>query len=152
MSDKRYTEEQRVEFLELAKDVGTARAIRELGYPSFRMAKQWAIKYGIELPLNELSQYVNDMKTMYGDEEKLYTGQLALDRITQRLNSIEDLAGDEIKKLAEAYKTTLIGMNLVQGKAMNINENRTTDNLDAEINAMLREQEYMNKQREESIE
>lgn len=143
-----YTEDQKKEFLELAQEVGIARAIRELHYPSFPMAKRWANQYSIELPLNELSQYANDMKGFYADAEKLYTGQLALDRITERLNADEEIAGDELKKLSEAYKNTLTGMNLVQGKATNINESRVNDAFDSRINALIEEQETMNRLKE----
>jgi hypothetical protein len=143
-----YTENQKKEFLELAQEVGISRAIRELQYPSFRMAKIWAKQYGIEISLNELSQYANDMKQLYGDEEKLYTGQLALDRITERLNAGEELEGDELKKLSEAYKNTLTAMNLAQGKATAINESRTQDLFDAEMQSLIKEQEALNKIKE----
>lgn len=143
-----YTEAQKKEFLELAQDVGIARAVRELGYPSMTMAKTWGKKYGVDLPLNALSQYANDMKKYYGTEEKLFTGQLILDRITERLSSIEDLAGDETKKLSEAYKNTLTAMNLVENKATTINESRTTDSFDSKFNALLEEQEIINRQKE----
>lgn len=143
-----YTEDQKKEFLELAQEVGISRAIRELHYPSFAMAKRWAKQYGVEIPLNELSQYANDMKQLYGDEEKLYTGQLALDRITERLMIDDEIAGDELKKLSEAYKNTLVAMNLAQGKATNINESRVNDAFDSRINALIEEQETMNRLKE----
>jgi hypothetical protein len=143
-----YTENQKKEFLELAQEVGISRAIRELGYPTHRMAKIWGEKYGVVLPLNELSQYANDMKQLYGDEEKLYTGQLALDRITERLNAGEELEGDELKKLSEAYKNTLTAMNLAQGKATNINESRVQDSFDSDIQALIAQQERDNKMKE----
>lgn len=143
-----YTEDQKKEFLELAQEVGISRAIRTLGYPTHRMAKIWGDKYSVELPLNELSQYANDMKQLYGDEEKLYTGQLSLDRITERLMAGEELDGDELKKLAEAYKSTLTAMNLAQGKATNINESRVNDAFDSRINALIEEQETMNRLKE----
>lgn len=143
-----YTENQKKEFLELAQEVGISRAIRELQYPSFAMAKRWANQYGVSINLNELSQYANDMKQLYGDEEKLYTGQLALDRITERLMAGEELEGDELKKLAEAYKSTLTAMNLAQGKATNINESRVNDAFDSRISALIEEQETMNRLKE----
>lgn len=143
-----YTESQKKEFLELAQEVGISRAIRELQYPSFAMAKRWANQYGVSINLNELSQYANDMKQLYGDEEKLYTGQLALDRITERLMAGEELEGDELKKLSEAYKNTLTAMNLAQGKATNINESRVQDSFDSDIQALIEQQERDNKMRE----
>lgn len=143
-----YTENQKKEFLELAQEVGISRAIRELQYPSFAMAKRWANQYGVSINLNELSQYANDMKQLYGDEEKLYTGQLALDRITERLMAGEELEGDELKKLSEAYKNTLTAMNLAQGKATNINESRVQDSFDSDIQALIEQQERDNKMRE----
>lgn len=144
-----YTEDQKKEFLELAQEVGISRAIRILEYPTHRMAKIWGQKYGIELPLNELSQYANDMKQLYGDEEKLYTGQLSLDRITERLSAGEELDGDELKKLAEAYKSTLTAMNLAQGKATNINESRVQDSFDSDMIALIKEQEALNRLKEQ---
>lgn len=144
-----YTEEQKKTFLELAQEVGISRAIRELEYPTHRMAKIWGQKYGIDLPLNELSQYANDMKQLYGDEEKLYTGQLSLDRITERLMAGVELDGDELKKLAEAYKSTLTAMNLAQGKATNINESRVQDSFDSDMIALIKEQEALNRLKEQ---
>jgi hypothetical protein len=89
------------------------------------------------------------MKQLYGDEEKLYTGQLSLDRITERLSAGEELDGDELKKLAEAYKSTLTAMNLAQGKATNINESRVQDSFDSDMIALIKEQEALNRLKEQ---
>lgn len=143
-----YTEKQKIEFLELAKEMGIARAKRELGYPTFPTAKTWAKQYGVELPLNELSQYSNDMKSFYSHEEKLYSCQLTLDRIVEVLTTNDDLSPDDLKKLGEAQKRVIETMNLIEGKATHINESRSTDSFDNNINAMIEEQERMNRMKE----
>ncbi len=145
MANNKYTEQQKQEFLELAKEVGIARTIRELGYPSFPMAKRWAIQYSVEVPLNELSQYANDMKNYYSAEEKLYACQLQLDRIVESLNTPGSKGAEELKKLSEALKRTIETMNLIEGKATNING--TTDGFEQDYMQLLEEQERINRAR-----
>lgn len=145
MANNKYTEDQITEFLTLAQEVGIARAIRELGYPSFPMAKRWAVARDVTLPLNELSQYANDMRNYYSAEEKLYACQLQLDRIVEALNAPGKKEADELKKLSEALKRTVETMNLIEGKATNINESRNTDGFNEDYIQLLEEQERINK-------
>lgn len=141
---KEYTEEERQAFLELAKEKGKARAIRELGYPTFPTAAKWAKQYGVELPLNELSLFANDMKQYYGIEEKLYAVQLLIDRTVELLNSEEVLDADQIKKAGEALKRAIETTNLIEGKATSITQSNN-DPFNNDIEALLEEQERINR-------
>jgi hypothetical protein len=145
MSNKRktYTEEEISEFISLAQELGIARSIRELKYPTFKTAKRWAEMRGVSLELNQLSQFANDMKQYYTLEEKLFVLQLQLDRIQEALQE-DDLDPDALKKLSEASKRTIETLNLIENKATAINESRTYDQMDANIQAMIAEQEHMN--------
>lgn len=144
MSEKKeYTEEERIAFLERAKEVGKARAIRELGYPTFPTAKKWGEQYGVELPLNELSLFANELKQFYGYEEKVYGAQLLLDRVVQRLSE-DVLDSDDLKKLSEAYKRGVEVINLIEGKATSITQ-ANTDPFNNDIEALIEEQERINR-------
>jgi hypothetical protein len=145
MSEKKeYTEEERIAFLERAKEVGKARAIRELGYPTFPTAAKWAKQYGVELPLNELSLFANELKQFYGYEEKLYAVQLLIDRTVELLNSPEALDADQIKKAGEALKRAIETSNLVEGKATSITQ-ANNDPFNNDIEAFIEEQERINR-------
>lgn len=141
---KRYSEEEITEAIELAKEVGMARAIRELGYPTFHTLKKWATVRGINLELNQLSQFSNDMKKFYGYEEKVFTTQLLMDRIQEALQA-DDLGGDELKKLSESLKRAVETMNLLEGKATSINQTNSADPFDNDMTALLEEQERINR-------
>lgn len=139
-----YTEDQRKEFLEYAKDVGIAKAIRDLGYPTFPTAKKWAKQYGVELPLNQLSQISNSMKDFYKMEEKVYTAQLIIDRVQENLVENAGLNGDELKKHAEALKKAVETIQLVEGKATQITENISSDPFDNAYVSLIDEMERQN--------
>lgn len=146
-----YTEEQKKTFLEYAKDMGIAKAIRELGYPTFPTAKKWGEQYGVQLPLNELSQFANDMKKFYGMEEKLYTAQLLIDRIQEELMNNPNLAGDELKKLSEAYKKAVETMQLIEGKATAITQDISQDAFDKDYADLIAEMDRVNNKTENEI-
>lgn len=146
MQKNTYSEEEIQTFLELAKEEGIAKAIRTLGYPTFPTAKQWGIRYGVELPLNELSQYVNGMKQLYSHEEKLYVTQLLIDRINESLGQ-DVLTADELKKLSESLKRAVETMNLVEGKATSITG--TEDPFNNDLAALLEEQDRINRAKEQ---
>jgi len=147
MQKNKYSEEEIQTFLELAKEEGIARAIRTLGYPTFPTAKAWSIKYGVDLPLNELSQYANGLKSFYSHEEKLFTAQLLQDRITENLQE-GVLNADELKKLSEALKRAVEVMNLIEGKATSITG--TEDPFNSDLTALLEEQDRINRAKEQN--
>lgn len=143
MQKREYTEEERTEWLELAKEVGIARAIRELGYPTPRTGKKWTEQYGVDVPLNALSIYANDMKKFYGYEEKVYGAQLIIDRIVE-LVSTEELDADQLKKAGEAYKRAVETINLLEGKATSITQ-ANIDPFENDYKAIIEEQERINR-------
>lgn len=144
-----YTEEQRVAFVELAKEVGIARARRELGYPSPPSATKWAKQYGVELPLNAMAIYANDLKKFYGYEEKAYGAQLLIDRIVERLSE-DQLDSDDLKKLGDAYKRGVEVLNLLEGKATSITQ-ANNDPFENDIQAILEEQERINRAKQLNV-
>ena len=145
-----YSEDQINEFLELAQEVGIAAAIRELKYPTFKTARRWAEMRGVKIELNQLSQFANDMKKYYSIEEKIFVLQLQLDRIQESLQE-DDLDADSLKKISEASKRTIETMNLIENKATSINESRNFDQMDANIQAMIAEQERINEMKAQGI-
>lgn len=143
-----YTEEQKATFLDYAKDMGIAKAIRELGYPTFPTAKKWGEQYGVELPLNQLSQMVNGIKVFYASEEKVYVAQLLIDRIQDELMNSENLTGDELKKLSDALKRAIETIQLVEGKATAITQSINTDMFDQDYAELMRDMDRLNKEKE----
>lgn len=135
---KRYSEEEIVAFLEVAKDEGIGKAIRLMGYPtSWSTAYRWVKGRGIEVPLDEIKQKAKAFHDWYETEELLVVGQETLQRISERLTNDETLDADSIKKLSEAYQKTANTWLLLQGKANSISESRTKDSFDIEILDML---------------
>jgi hypothetical protein len=143
-----YTEEQKATFLDYAKDMGIAKAIRELGYPTFPTARKWGEQYGVELPLNQLSQMANGIKVFYGSEEKLYVAQLLIDRIQEELMNDENKTGDELKKLSDALKRAIETIQLVEGKATQITQSINSDMFDQDYAELMRDMDRLNKEHE----
>lgn len=135
---KRYSEEEIVAFLEVAKDEGIGKAIRLMGYPtSWSTAYRWVKGRGIEVPLDEIKQKSKAFHDWYETEELLVVGQETLQRISEKLSTDETLDADSIKKLSESYQKVANTWLLLQGKANSISESRTKDSTDLEIMDML---------------
>ena len=150
---KRYSEEEIVAFLEVAKDEGIGKTIRTLGYPtSWSTAYRWVKGRGIEVPLDEIKQKSKAFHDWYETEELLIVGQETLARISEKITTDDSLTPDEIKKLSEAYQKTANTWLLLQGKANNISESRKTDGTHLEIMDMLNEELARNQAIESGVE
>lgn len=139
-----YTEQQITEWLSLAKEVGITKAIRELGYPkAWLTGKRWADSRGIDIDVDEVRAKAANMREWYKDEEKLLIAQEELNRIHEALQQT-GLTADDLKKLADAYKRTIETMNLVEGKATNIQETQSTDAFDEAYMRLIKEEQGQN--------
>lgn len=150
---KRYSEEEIVAFLEVAKDEGIGKTIRTLGYPtSWSTAYRWVKARGIEVPLDEIKQKAKAFHDWYETEHLLIVGQEALDRISEKMTTDDGLTPDDIKKLTEAYQKTANTWLLLQGKANSISESRTKDTMDLEIMDLLSAEKARNAAIESAVE
>lgn len=136
-----YSEQQITDWLELAKEVGITKAKRELGYPkAWLTGKRWADARGVNIDVDEVRAKAAAQREWYKDEEKLLIAQEELNRIHEALQN-DSLTADDLKKLADAYKRTIETMNLVEGKATNIQETQSTDAFDEAYLRLLKEEQ-----------
>lgn len=137
MANIAYTDQERADFLELAKEIGITRAKRELGYPKhWATGKAWADAAGIEVPLDTIKAQAAAHWDWYKAEELLIVAKEALLRIVESLQS-DNLTPDEQKKLAEAYQKYVNTILLLEGKATSITESRKTGDVDLAIADLL---------------
>jgi hypothetical protein len=130
---KRYNDEEQAIFLELAQEIGIARAIRQLKYPnSWGTAKRWADARGIVITVDDLKAKSKEFNQWYETEELLIIAQDGMQRIHEQLQEA-DLTPDEQKRLAEAFQKYANTWNLLKGRATNITETRQSDGMDLEI-------------------
>ena len=133
MGNKAYSEQERADFIELAAEIGITRAMRKLQYPAgWGTAQRWMQAAGVEAPLDEIKAQAKAHHDWYQTEEMLLVGQEQIARIHEMVQK-DDLTPDEVKKVAEAYQKVTNTWLLLQGKANNINENRTKDSTDLEL-------------------
>lgn len=133
MAKINYSDEERTDFLELAKEIGITRAKRELGYPKhWATGKSWADAAGIELPLDTIKAQAAAHWDWYKAEELLIVAKEALINIMESQQQ-GNLTPDEQKKLAEAFQKYVNTILLLEGKATSITESRKTDNVDLAI-------------------
>ncbi|WP_405538103.1 hypothetical protein OG787_36390 [Streptomyces sp. NBC_00075] len=118
MPGRKYTEREKLEYLEKASDIGHSRAKRELGYPnSWSTANSWAREFGVEIALSELKQKSAAFNQWYRDEELLIAMQDIIDRGMEYINDYEGLTPDGYKKTVEGIKRAIETKNLIEGKA-----------------------------------
>ena len=138
-NSKRYTDEEKNAFCELAQSVGIGRAIRELKYPTYTAGMMWMEQRGIEPAHNELMEKARKYHKFYKTEDMLKTVDEALSVIESMYAEVE--TPDDAKKLAEAVQKLMNTRLLLEGKANSISEKRETTQQDLEIAELLRSEE-----------
>lgn len=140
-----FTEEQILEFISNAQEMGIGPAIRNMGYPkSYHTAKKWFEQRNIDLPtMDTLAKMAVDLRVFYTDKEKLIAAQAVLDRCVETLMQ-DSLDPDELNKLANAVHKAIQTINLIEGKSTAINENRQKDGQDLAIIDLLNEAKMRN--------
>jgi hypothetical protein len=144
MTFKRYDDEEIADFLELATEIGIARAIRQLGYPnSWGTAKRWADARGIVITVDDLKAKAKEFNDWYDTEELLIIAQDGMQRIHEQLQE-KNLSPDEQKRLSEAFQKYVNTWSLLKGKATAITETRQSDGTDIELIELLNEEKARN--------
>lgn len=149
MANYEYTDQERAQYLELAKEIGLTRAKRQLGFPkSWATAKKWADAAGIEVPLDEIKAQAKQHHDWYTTEDMLLVAQEGIARVHEELQNT-NLDADQHKKMSEAFQKYANTWLLLQGKANSINETRKVDNKDIELMELINEQKAKNAQIEQ---
>jgi len=118
LNQKKYTEKEKLAYLEKASEIGHSRARRELGYPnSWSTANSWAKEFNVTIALSDLKAKSASFNQWYREEELLIAMQDIIDRGMEYITSSNDLSPDEYKKVTEGVKRAVETMNLIQGKA-----------------------------------
>jgi hypothetical protein len=133
---KRYDDEQQAIFCEMAQTIGIARAIRELGYPTFPTAVTWMEKRGIEPNHSNIMETARKYQRFYETEDLLATVDNGIAVIEEMYAKVQ--TPDDAKKLAEAIQKLMNTRLLLEGKANSITEKRETTQQDLEIAELLR--------------
>ncbi|MFF7496309.1 hypothetical protein [Streptomyces rubiginosohelvolus] len=138
MPGPKYTEQEKLTYLELATTIGHSRAMRELGYPKhWSTANSWAKEFNVTIALDELKQKAAEFNDWYGTEEQLIAMQEVISRGREFILYREDLTPDELKKTAEAMKRAIETMQLLQGKATSRTGTEEGSETDAAIRNLL---------------
>lgn len=152
MGYQQYSEEQVIEFIEIAQEMGIGPAMRMLNYPgSYHTAKKWFEQRQINLPnIDTLAKMAVDTRVFYSDKEKLIAAQAVLDRCVETLYQ-DTLDSDQLNKLANAVHKAIQTINLIEGKSTAISEQRNKDGQDLAIVDLLNEAKARNDAMKESI-
>jgi len=138
MPGRKYTEKEKLAYLEKASEIGHSRARRELGYPnSWSTANEWAKEFGVTIALSDLKAKSASFNQWYREEELLIAMQDIIDRGMEYINSSDDLSPDEYKKVTEGVKRAVETMNLIQGKATQRTGTEQPSETDAAIKNLL---------------
>ncbi|MFJ8857242.1 hypothetical protein ACIRD8_02305 [Streptomyces sp. NPDC102451] len=139
MNQKKYTEREKLEYLEKASEIGHSRARRELGYPnSWSTANSWAKEFNVSIALSDLKAKSASFNQWYREEELLVAMQDIIDRGMEYINSSDELSPDEYKKVTEGVKRAVETMNLIQGKATTRNGTEQPSETDAALDSFLK--------------
>ncbi|WP_328496773.1 hypothetical protein OHS59_31745 [Streptomyces sp. NBC_00414] len=139
MNQRKYTDKEKLAYLEKATEVGHSRARRELGYPSsWSTANDWAKAFNVTIALSDLKQKSSAFHQWYREEELLIAMQDIIDRGMEYINENQGLTPDEYKKVTEGVKRAVETMNLIQGKATTRTGAETADTTDAAIQNLTR--------------
>jgi hypothetical protein len=138
MPGRKYTEQEKLTYLELATTIGHSRAMRELGYPNhWNTANTWAKEHGVTIALDELKQKAAEFNDWYGTEEQLIAMQEVISRGREYITQKADLTPDEFKKTVEGMKRAIETMQLLQGKATTRTGTEEATETDAAIRNLL---------------
>ncbi|MFC9001111.1 hypothetical protein ACFT7U_36170 [Streptomyces rochei] len=138
MPGPKYTEEEKLAYLEKASEIGHSRARRELGYPnSWSTANLWAKDYNVTIAVDELKQKSAAFNDWYSTEEQLIAMQEVISRGREYINDKADLTPDEFKKTVEGMKRAIETMQLLQGKATSRAGTEEATETDAAIRNLL---------------
>lgn len=149
---KRYTDEQRTEFLETASEIGITRAMRKLGYPaSWTAGKRWMDSAGIDIPLDEIKAKAAAHREWYTTEDLLLVAQAGIQRVYLELQQT-DLDADQHKKMSEAFQKYVNSWRLLQEKATSITETQHKDSFDLELADVLGAEQARNALIEKEVE
>lgn len=117
MNQTKYTDQDKRDYLDIAQELGHARAMRELQYPkSWNTANQWAKDFGVSIPLDELKARARAHRDFYETEELLTVAQAAIDRAMDFLDRDADLSADDLKKVVDAMGKAIDKHLLISGK------------------------------------
>ena len=117
---RKYTEEEKLAYLEVAQELGHSRAMRELEYPSsWNTANKWAKEFGVEVTLDELKQRAAAHRDWYGDFEHMEALQSIIDRSLELTERTADISADDLKKVADALTKAIDKQRVIQGKTTN---------------------------------
>ena len=146
-----YTHDEVEEFIETAQNMGVGPAIRHLGYPSWPTAAKWFRDNDLELPtVDSLQARAAELRDFYGDTEKKYAAQRAVERIVEALEQ-DRLTADDINKLNNALHTAIKTFNLIDGKSTSITETHTKDEVDLGVFDIINTAKARNALKEEII-
>ncbi|WP_147286306.1 hypothetical protein [Streptomyces parvulus] len=131
MNQKKYTDKEKLAYLEKASEIGHSRARRELGYPnSWSTANSWAKEFNVTIALSDLKAKSASFNQWYRDEELLIAMQEVIDRGMEYINDSETLTPDEYKKTVEGIKRAIETKNLIEGKATTRNGTESAQSTD----------------------
>ncbi|MFF7555531.1 hypothetical protein ACFZA9_21895 [Streptomyces olivaceus] len=117
---KKYTNEEKLAYLELASELGHSRAMRDIGYPnSWNTANKWAKEFGVDVSLDELKSRAAAHRDWYGDYEHMEALQSIIDRSLELTERTAVISADDLKKVADALTKAIDKQRVIQGKTTN---------------------------------
>ena len=146
---KRYTDEEQTIWVEMAQEIGIARTIRELGYPSFSNGMLWLKKRGVEVERSDIMAVARQYNQLYKTEDMLNVIDAGIGVAEELIATAE--TPDDVKKISEAIAKLVNTRLLLEGKANSISESRKASPVDLEIMALIDEQRKQNDMHEQTI-
>ena len=146
---KRYTDEEQTIWVEMAQEIGIARTIRELGYPSFSNGMLWLKKRGVEVERSDIMAVARQYNQLYKTEDMLNVIDAGIGVAEELIATAE--TPDDVKKISEAIAKLVNTRLLLEGKANSISESRKASPVDLEIMALIDEQRKQNDMHEKTI-
>lgn len=145
VTGKRYTEDERDTFCDLAAEHGVSYTIRALGYPdATATAYRWLEVRGIEPPQSALAIASTSVRDWYGDAERRLVTQQVLDRAFDILSAghevmvptfdadtgkqdgvtfmLKQVDADGLKSIAATVRNAITTLQLLDGKATQVLE------------------------------
>lgn len=145
---KRYTDEEQTIWVEMAQEIGIARTIRELGYPSFSNGMLWLKKRGVEVERSDIMAVARQYNQLYKTEDMLNVIDAGIGVAEELIATAE--TADDVKKISEAIAKLVNTRLLLEGKANSISESRKASPVDLEIMALIDEQRKQNDMHEQT--
>lgn len=116
-----YSDEDINAFIDKAREIGIARAIKDKGYPSYTTALKWINKAGVEVPAEAAGRLMELSNKLLKQEDKAEVANKLYAHYYKAV-SAENVSDLSLVRLTQGYKQLMETYRVIEGKTEEIGQ------------------------------